>query len=121
MTEEQVPAVQEIPGVVYRLLDSDDILRLNAKEIVSTRVADDGAKEMVVDIGQLMRTTIILGIRECPWFSTKVAEDAGVSREIFASRDKEFRKIPVHLVAPITKAIEQFNKATYDAEVFRKK
>ena len=120
MTEEQVPT-QEIEGVILRHLDSDDIMRLNGKEVITTRVADDGAKEMVVDIGQLMRVTIILGVKKCPWFSTEVPEDSGVSREVFASRDKEFRKIPVNVLTPLTKAVEAFNKASYDAEVFRKK
>lgn len=106
--------------VIYRKFDSDDVIRLRSKCLV-TDVVDDKEK-VSIDSGMLQKASIILGVKQCPWFSDIVDESKGITDPIFNKRwSIEFRKIPVENVDKIFRESQNFNKVDYDINELKKK
>jgi hypothetical protein len=109
-----------VDNVTYRKYDSDDIVRIRSKAIVTSTEGKD--TKVNVDTGILQKVAIILGIGSCEWFSDSINEDIGITDEIFNKRYKsEFRKIPVNLIDVMFKETQEYNKADFNVEELKKK
>ena len=98
--------------VVYRLFDSDDIVRIRSASLVST-FDDKGGVSTIKDLGGLQKATVVLGVASAPFFSDVVGDD-GVSQEVFLRRmNKEFRRVPVADLDGVFRDIQEFNKADF--------
>ena len=109
-----------IEGVVYRKYDSEDVMRLRSKTVITTLIEKDNSTK--IDTGLLQKNSIILGIQKCPWFTDVVDEDKGVTDEIYNKRNQtEFRKIPPQHLDVLFKQSSEFNKADFSVDDLKKK
>jgi hypothetical protein len=107
--------------VVYRNYDSDDIIRMRSASVI-TGLGPDGKPALRQDAGMAQKTTIVLGVRQCPWFSDNVDERFGVTEEIYNRRMYvEFRRIPVQHLDRLFKEASKHNKLEFNAEELRGK
>ncbi len=128
--QEQPKAILKEGEVIYRHFDSDDIVRLRSGTVIA-EVENQNLREeeevklknrLSVDMGQLQKITICLGIQKCPWFSDIIREEDGVTDEIYIRRMRmEFRKFPVDKIDILFKEAQNFNKAEFKAGDLKKK
>ena len=119
MSEEIKTVQPDEPKIVYRKFDSDDVVRLRSKTLVTT--IQDGKEHMSVDSGLLQKFSVVLGVKSCPWFSDDINESFGITDEIFQRRSgSEFRKIPVEYLDRIFREAQEYNKADYNVKELRK-
>ncbi|KKM97739.1 hypothetical protein LCGC14_1165030 [marine sediment metagenome] len=122
--------------IIYRKFDSEDIVRLRSGTIVThiesedknqaknqAEKTDTDLKERLsIDLGQLQKITICLGVKKCPWFSNMITEEEGVTDAIYFKRmRKEFRKMPVDKIIYLFKEAQEFNKAEFNPGDLTKK
>lgn len=105
--------------VITRKMDSDDTIRLRG-EPMKVQVID-GKIMSTVDAGLMMKLSIVLGIKSCPFFSDIIDESKGVTEEIYARRmTREFRQIPVDLLENIFLKVRESNKRQFDRKDLKK-
>lgn len=118
METQEPMSKEDISNVTYRHFDSDDVARIRSVSLKS--VMREGKEELSVDMGQLMKANVCLGVKSAPWFSDVIDERIGVTSQIFDKRMAEFRKIPVSVVDTVFKEATAFNKLDFNVAELKK-
>ena len=106
--------------VEFRKFDSDDSIKLKSQTMIVG--VSNTVHNANVDLGAMQKISIILGIRNCPWFSDVIDENEGVTPTIYGNRmTTEFRKIPPEIIDRIFKEVREHNKRTFAVKDLTKK
>jgi len=100
--------------VLMRKYNSDDITML--RDYAVELIIQDKKKQYKTHFGKMMKATVILSIKKCPWFSHDVDMRHGITEEIWDTRVEEFKQIPVEVLDDLFKKCGEFNKTQVDKE-----
>ena len=111
---------EKVNNIVYRLYDSDDVVRIRDAAIKTQIIGNE--QKVIMNTGSLQKISLCVGVKKCPWFSDEINDNIGVTIDIFNKRaNKEFRKVPVKEIDRMFKEVQEFNKADFDVEDLKKK